>query len=105
MEEFNSAGLIALFEQDDATGYLYLCEPDYKVREALHIYNRSKLTVRNDQVKVVWSADEGRCGVVIGCKLRGIIGIDGDLYRPPMVSLESDGVSASEWIIGFERWV
>lgn len=103
--EFNSSGFIAIFEQDDTTGYLYLCESNYKVREALHIYNRSKVTATEDQVKVVWSADGQRCGVLIGSRLRGVIGINGDMYRPPMTSLDSDPVTLPEWTFGFEGWI
>ena len=90
--EIAESGLIAFFEQDEATGYLYLAEPDYKIRYHLHIYNRSKLTVTEDQVRVLWNSDQSRCGVYVAGKLRGVIGANGDRYRPPMISLDSQPV-------------
>ena len=56
-------------------------------------------------MKVVWSADGQRCGVLIGSRLRGVIGINGDMYRPPMTSLDSDPVTLPEWTFGFEGWI
>ncbi len=102
LEEIGPQGLVAVFEQDDATGYLYLTEANYKVRHALHVYNREKLSVREQDVRVIWSATGLRCGVVIGGKLRAVIGANGDLYRPPMTSMHSTPVEKEEWLEGFQ---
>jgi len=94
-------GLIAVFEQDDATGFLYLTEENYKVREALHVFNRSKLSVKEDDVRVVWNKSGDRCGVMIGGKLRAVIEVNGDRYRPVMESLCSKPITEREWLTGF----
>jgi Uncharacterized protein conserved in bacteria (DUF2251) len=100
--EISPEGLVAFFEQDDATGYLYLADPDYKIREALHVYKRSNFSVREEQVQVIWSISGNKCGVLIAGLLRAVIGTNGDQYRPPMLSLDSEGVGKSEWTEGFE---
>lgn len=103
---FAPSGHIAHFEQDDATGYLYVCEGDYKVLHALHIYNRSRrIHLREEQVKVVWDKTGTRAGVFIEGVLRGILGLNGDAYRPPMTSMRSPGVAKAEWISGFESFL
>lgn len=100
---FTPSGHIAYFEQDDATGYLYVCEGDYKVLYALHIYNRSRgIHLREKSVRVAWDKTGTRAGVLIGGVLRGVLGLNGDAYRPPMISLDSSGVEKAEWIRGFE---
>src|SRR3954465_1943502 len=75
----------AAFEQDDATGYFYLHGQE-GVLYHLHIYNRtSEFTVRKTDVELIWSDTGDRCGVVILGRLRGVIGLNGDLYRPTHV--------------------
>jgi hypothetical protein len=103
VESFAPSGHIAYFEQDDATGYLYICESDYKVLHDLHIYNRARgIHLCDKSVKVVWDKTSTRAGVLIGGVLRGVLGLNGDLYRPPMISMESPGVEKPEWTRGFE---
>jgi len=90
----------AFFEQDDATGYLYLADAD-GIIYALHIYDRTpSLKVAESDVDVIWSDSGDRCGVRIFGKLRGVISMQGDLYRPANV-MSSDGITEPEWVKGF----
>ena len=85
-------GYGAFFEQDDATGYLYLSDKT-GILYHLHIYNRKpSFTVTEKDVQVIWTDSVDRCGVVIFEKLRGVIGLNGDKYRPAYV-LESNGIA------------
>jgi hypothetical protein len=94
-------GYRAFFEQDDATGYLYLGNSK-KILHALHIYNRKpELNVSEEDVEVIWTDSGERCGVKIFGKLRGVIGINGDMYRPAHV-MESDGIAEAQWRSGFD---
>jgi hypothetical protein len=91
----------AFFEQDDATGYLYLSNAE-GVLHALHIYNRKpSLKVCEEDVEVIWTDSGERCGVLIHGKLCGVIGLNGDLCRPANV-LESNGITDPKWTIGFD---
>jgi hypothetical protein len=48
-------GCRAIFEQDDATGYLYLANSE-KILHALHVYNRKPaLNVAEQDVEVIWT--------------------------------------------------
>jgi hypothetical protein len=90
----------AFFEQDDATGYLYLSNGE-KVLHALHIYNRKpSIEIREEDVEVIWTESGERCGVLIRGKLCGVIGLNGDLCRPAHV-LETEGITDPKWTIGF----
>src|SRR5436305_14534344 len=67
--------LFAVFEDDNATGYLYLydSETGNMVRH-LHVYDRSqKLDVSPRDVEVAWSEDGAKCGLIIWNEMRGII--------------------------------
>ncbi len=93
-------GYRAFFEQDDATGYLYLADAD-RIIYALHIYKRTpSLKVAEPDVDVVWAGSGDRCGVKIFGKLRGVISLEGDMYRPANV-MSSDGINEAEWLKGF----
>ena len=86
-----SNGYDAFFEQDDATGYLYLSDKTGVLYD-LHIYNRTpSFSVEEKDVEVIWTDSGDRCGVVILGKLRGVIGINGDMCRPAYV-MSSDGI-------------
>ena len=94
-------GYGAFFEQDDATGYLYLSDGE-KILFHLHIYNRSeKFTVAGSDVNVVWNDVGNRCGVFIFGKLRGVIGMNGDLCRPACV-MKGEGITDPQWTRGFK---
>lgn len=96
----------AVFEDEGETGYLYT----YSLREAavqrhLHIYDRSyDLQIERENVTVLWSTDELKCGVRIWDQMRGII--DLRLKREGRVWLQNrdtPGIKDEEWLRGFER--
>jgi hypothetical protein len=94
-------GYNAVFEQDDATGYFYLSDKTGVLYD-LHIYNRKPaFSVAEQDVQVIWTDSGDRCGVVIFGKLRGVIGINGDMCRPAY-TMESDGIVKPEWRRGFD---
>ena len=98
-------GFFGVFEDDGRTGYLYIYKPDVEpgILRDLHIYNRSEsLDVHAEDVRVIWSANQRKCGVVIWGKMRGII----DLAPNRQVSValssrSSPGVEDSGWLEGF----
>lgn len=97
--------LFAVFEDDTATGYLYLYDSQTgNVVRHLHLYDRSpKLIVASRDVEVAWSEDGAKCGVIIADKMRGII--DRAKDRPGRVWMESKdtpGINDQEWLSGFE---
>jgi hypothetical protein len=98
---WNFNGYRAFFEQDDATAYLYLADEE-KILFHLHIYNRSpEFRVREEDVAVQWNHSGQRCGVVIFGKLRGVIGINGDMCRPSYV-MRGEGITDLDWREGFQ---
>jgi len=76
--------LVAIFEDDGETGYLYLYDPNApeseKIRASLHVYNSANIQENN--VKVMWSNDEMKVGVSIEGKIWGIFDLrTGAKYR------------------------
>jgi hypothetical protein len=94
-------GYRAFFEQDDATGHLYLANSK-EVLYALHIYNRrASLKIAEKDVEVLWTHSGDKCGVVILGKLRSVISLKGGQYRPANV-MDSNGITEPEWAEGFD---
>jgi hypothetical protein len=97
-------GLSCVFEDDGETGYLYLYNPGKReVVRHLHIYDRSpKIEVAPDDVRVVWSTDHQKCGVIIWGKIRGIIDVSsGREGRVWMESRDTPGIGDADWLNGF----
>jgi hypothetical protein len=100
-----SGNRLAFFEHDCLTGYLYVFDLSRsEVTHYLQVYTcAAKLGVRQSDVKVVWSADGAKCGVVIWGQMRGIIDIAQDVTgRASMSNRNSPGVNDKEWLSGFE---
>ena len=99
-------GFVCVFEDDGETGYLYLYEPEGDgVIKHLQIYDAAKdLNVSEQDVKVVWSSDEKKCGVIIWGGLRGIIDLERNREgRAKLESRESPPIDDREWLRGFEE--
>jgi hypothetical protein len=95
------------FEQDDRTGYLYVVGRARKqVVAYVQLYTcASRLKVRASEVKVVWSAEGDKCGVVIRGQMRGIIDLpNGRRGRASFVEPSSAGINDFEWLQGFEAF-
>jgi hypothetical protein len=98
------AGVFGIFEDDGDTGYLYLYEPGgRKVFQHLHIYDRTPdLPVRDEDVRVLWSLDFSKVGVLIWGKMRGIINpTTGQEGRVWLESRDTPGIVDAEWLRGF----
>lgn len=97
-------GLYGVFEDDGETGYLYLYEPGGReVFRHLHIYDRvPNLTVREQDVCVIWSEDLTKVGVLIWKKMRGIINLATDQEgRIWLENRDTPGIDDSKWMGGF----
>jgi hypothetical protein len=97
-------GLFGVFEDDGETGYLYLYEPGGReVFHHLHIYDRTPhLSVREEDVRVVWSENLSKVGVQIWGAMRGIINVaTGQEGRVWLESRDTPGIDDEEWLSGF----
>jgi hypothetical protein len=103
-EASGSSGLVGVFEDDGDTGYLYVYDPNGRgVLTHLHVYDRRpELLVRKVDVRVVWSSDWQKCGVIILDKFRGIINIaTGEEGRVWMEKTNSPGIADKKLLRGF----
>lgn len=97
-------GLAGVFEDDGETGYLYIYSPDAaKIIRRLHLYDRSEtVNVTAEDVRVVWSSDFNKCGVVIWEKMRGIIELNTEQEgRVWIENRNTPGIGDSKWLAGF----
>lgn len=104
VDDLRPDGLAGVFEDDGETGYLYIYQPTTgEILRYLHLYDRSEdLNVKPDDVRVLWSIDFSKCGVIIWGKMRGIIDVKHE--REGRVWLENrntPGISDREWLHGF----
>lgn len=95
---------VGFFEDDGETGYLYVSSRcSNEVVKHLQIYRDSeKLSLREEDVEVVWSKDAAKCGVLIWGGMRGIIDIKND--REGRIMLEgrdTPQIDDPEWLQGF----
>jgi hypothetical protein len=105
VEAAGSEGVFGLFEDDGETGYLYLYEPGKReVFQHLHIYDRTpQVVVRKEDVRIVWSSDYSKCGVMIFGKMRGIISLGiGHEVRTWRENGDRMAIEDQEWLRGFE---
>ncbi|MBC7926455.1 MAG: DUF2251 domain-containing protein [Bryobacteraceae bacterium] len=103
-EEAGPSGVFGVFEDDGEAGYLYLYEPgDREVFNHLHIYDRNtNLQVREQDVRVIWSEDHSKVGVVIWGKLRGVINlVTGQEGRVWLEDVNTPGIGDAQWLKGF----
>jgi hypothetical protein len=95
----------AVFEDEGDTGYLYVYYfATASVQNHVHIYDNSdKLNITKQDVDVLWSTDESKCGVRIWGLMRGIIDIrmkkEG---RAWLENKDTPGIRDPEWLRGFE---
>jgi hypothetical protein len=104
VEAAGPKGLVAVFEDDGETGYLYLYEPEVRgIVRHLHIYNRTAAVQPTERdVECRWAADENRCGVFVWRVLRGAIDIKhGTEHRAPIHDELTPGINDSAWLMGF----
>ena len=106
MDEAGPADISGVFEDDGETGYLYVYNrATREVVRNLHIYDRSrKFEVHASDVRIVWSGDMNKCGVLIWGKMRGIIDVQqGRGGRVWLIDKDTPGISEGEWLSGFDK--
>ena len=104
IETAGPPGLFGVFEDDGETGYLYLYEPGGReVFRHLHIYDRTpNLPVQEQDVRVIWSEDFSKVGVLIWSKMRGIVNlVTSQEGRVWLESRNTPGIGDAEWLRGF----
>lgn len=105
VERAGPPGVFGVFEDDGETGYLYIYEPGGReIFRHLHIYDRRpKVQVSDEDVRVVWSTDFAKCGVVIWQKMRGIVDLStGQEGRVWLEDRNSLGIGDVQWLKGFQ---
>jgi uncharacterized protein DUF2251 len=96
--------LFGVFEDDGATGYLYLYDSvERDVLRHLHIYDGSKrLGAAHEDVSVVWDGSNQKCGVAIWGKMRGVVDFEkGTEGRVWLTDRDTPGIGDREWLSGF----
>ena len=94
----------AFFEDDGETGYLYVSDRRRgEVIRHLQIYTNSKmLGVEEGDVRVTWSQDGTKCGVVIWGGMRGIIDmVKNQEGRVLLENRETPPIADRGWLEGF----
>ncbi len=95
----------AVFEDDGETGYLYLYRPiTGEILRHLQIYNCSAdLRVGVEDVKVLWSRDGSKLGVVIWDRFRGVMDLPNRREgRVWLENRETPGIGEQDWLRGFD---
>jgi hypothetical protein len=100
-------GFFAVFEDSDQTGWFYLYSAQQKqILRCADIYNRANVVVDEDVVDIGWAVDGSACGLAVWGEFRAFLGVSSDLeMRKPVMNAEEDGIPASEWPAGFERYL
>jgi hypothetical protein len=104
-DESGPEEFVGFFEDDRETGYLYVSDRrSNEILKHLQIYDDSaKLDVREEDVRVVWSKDGSKCGVLIWGGIRGIIDLGKNREgRVLLQSRNTPPISDPEWLSGFE---
>jgi Uncharacterized protein conserved in bacteria (DUF2251) len=100
-------GFFAVFEDSDQTGWFYLYSAQQKkILRCADIYNRANVVVDEDVVDIGWAVDGSACGLAVWGEFRAFLGVSNDLeMRKPVMNAEEDGIPASEWPAGFDRYL
>jgi hypothetical protein len=100
-------GFFAVFEDSDQTGWFYLYSAEQKkILRCADIYNRANVVVDEDVVDIGWAVDGSACGLAVWGEFRAFLGVSNDLEMcKPVMNAEEDGIPASEWPVGFDRYL
>jgi hypothetical protein len=96
---------VGFFEDDGETGYLYVSDRSTKqIIQQLQIYvNSAQLRVEPEDVRVVWSKNGTKCGVLIWGGMRGIIDLERNREGRAFVdSRTTPPIDDAEWLGGFD---
>ena len=100
-------GIFAVFEDSEQAGWFYLYGAKQgKILRCTHIYNRANVAVEEDVVDIGWAVDGSACGLAVWGEFRAFLAVSKDLeMRKPVLNAEEDGIPASDWPAGFERYL
>jgi hypothetical protein len=100
-------GIFAVFEDTDQTGWFYLYSAKQKkILRGTDIYNRANVVVDEDVVDIGWAVDGSACGLAVWGEFRAFLGVSENLeMRKPVMNAEEDGIPASDWPAGFDRYL
>src|SRR5258708_11135905 len=79
LEKLRSDGLAAIFHEDEGEGYFFLYEPaSREVLQQVQLYALSTVPqIREEDVEIFWSRDEGKAGISIWGRMRAILDLGG----------------------------
>jgi hypothetical protein len=100
-------GFFAVFEDSGQAGWFYLYSArQKKILKCADIYNRANVVVDEDVVDIGWAVDGSACGLAVWGEFRAFLGVSSDLgMRKPVINAEEDGIPATEWPAGFDRYL
>jgi hypothetical protein len=100
-------GIFAVFEDSAESGWFYLYDAKQRaIMKCTHIYNRANVVVDEDVVDIGWAADGSACGLAVWSEFRAFLGVSENLeMRKPVMNAEEDGIPASDWPAGFDRYL
>ena len=116
LQEEGERGLVAIFEADGETGWLYLYKSENAdsgenaILVAAPAYNRGNLVQpKEEHVWVVWSEDFSKCAVLVrgGARpivddFRAIINVERRCFIHKLCDGGSVGIQDFDWLQGFE---
>lgn len=97
-------GLFAIFQEEEGAGYLFVYKPETKeVLAQIRIYEGGPgLSIHENDLQVIWSADYRSCGVAVWGQMRGIINLaDGKEKSMPLQNRSDTGITDPDWLQGF----
>jgi len=97
---------VGFFEDDGETGYLYVSDrAKGQIAQYVQVYRGSEtLGVEEDDVRVVWSRDRTKCGVMIWGGMRGIIDVVNKREgRALILTRDTPPIGDPEWLYGFDE--
>jgi hypothetical protein len=96
-----------VFEDSGQAGWFYLYSAQQKkILKCADIYNRANVVVDEDVVDIGWAEDGSVCGLAVWGEFRAFLGVSNDLeMRKPVLNAEENGISATEWPAGFDRYL
>jgi hypothetical protein len=96
---------VCFFEDTGETGDLYISDRnEKKIVGHLQIYvEPGPLNISEEDVVVMWSKDQRKCGVLIKGKMKGIFDLASQKGILPLPGKES--IVDREWLSGFEQYL
>lgn len=108
LEVQGPAGRFGVFHQDRGAGYLFVWKPETKeVLAQIRIYARiGDFTIDEKDIKIIWSSDCSKCGVMIWGRMHGIINVaSGQEMSAPLDNRNSPAISDPDWLQGFDDYL